>query len=112
MDTRFEKIDRNLIVTLSGELDHHTAASVKDSIDTEIGRLSAKNVIFKLDGVTFMDSSGIGMIIGRYKQARAFGGDVRLTGASPGVMRLIEISGLRKIIKHYPSLDQALADND
>jgi len=105
----FEKVDRNLIVRLGGELDHHSAAAAKDAIDAQISSLSAKNVIFDMSRLTFMDSSGIGMIIGRYKLASAFGGGVRLAGASPGVLRLIEISGLQKIIRHYPTLDEALA---
>ena len=82
---------RLLIIKIFGELDQHKASSVRENADRELGRTGAVNVAFNFENVTFMDSSGIGVIMGRYKTVTALGGKVIIYGASDAVNRLIEM---------------------
>lgn len=109
MNTEFTMYQNALVVKLVGELDQYAAASVKGRIDIELESAGRRNLIFDLSGATFMDSSGIGLIIGRYKKLKAIGGSVAVTGALGAVNRVIELSGLSGIVSLTDSLDQALA---
>ena len=99
MDIRLEMLQSTLVVKIAGEIDHHSAGQIRETIDSEIERKRVKNLVFDFDRVTFMDSSGIGVIIGRYKQVRAQGGKTLIIRAKPQVERLLEISGIKKIIE-------------
>ena len=98
MDIKLENIGTTLVVKLAGEIDHHTAPKLRDVIDREIAINNTKNVVLDFDGVSFMDSSGIGMIVGRYKQISARGGKVMLIRVKPQVDKILEISGLKKLL--------------
>lgn len=91
--------DGALIVSLDGELDHHFASTAKEAIDREYSRCGARDIVFDFSRVGFMDSSGIGMIIGRYKQVSKRGGFVYAKGMNDGLFRIFEISGLHKIVR-------------
>jgi len=99
MEINLERIQNTLIVKLAGELDHHSAADIRQAVDKELYFTPIKNIVFDFDGVTFMDSSGIGMVIGRYKQVRARGGKTLIIRAKPQVDRILELSGIKKIIE-------------
>jgi len=99
MEINLERIQNTLIVKLAGEIDHHSAADVRMAVDKELHFSPIKNIVFDFDGVTFMDSSGIGMVIGRYKQARARGGKTLIIRAKPQVDKMLELSGIKKIIE-------------
>ena len=71
-----------LIAALSGEIDHHVAEKLRNDIDREMAMCDTKNLIFDFRDVVFMDSSGIGMVLGRYKKVHNAGGRVRLNGSS------------------------------
>lgn len=96
-----------LIVCLSGEIDQYAAAVLKEKIDIEIEVTSKKNLIFDLRDVTLMDSSGIGLILGRYKLVKMYSGSVALCGASPTVKKIIDLSGITKIIPHFKKREEA-----
>ncbi|MDL2248955.1 anti-sigma factor antagonist, partial [Tyzzerella sp. OttesenSCG-928-J15] len=68
-----------------------------------------KNVVFDFSKVTFMDSSGIGMIIGRYKLVEKKGGSAAICSMAPEIKKLFDISGLGKIINHYADSKEALS---
>lgn len=108
MDINIQRMDRNLVVRLNGELDHHFAAGIREEIDGEILGSDLDKLILDFSGVSFMDSSGIGVIMGRYKKMTERGGCVVATGVNPSIDKLIEVSGLRKIIPEFVSLDEAL----
>ena len=97
-----------LVVTLFGELDHHTTKDVKNLIEEVIKNRSVKNLIFDLSNLTFMDSSGIGIIIGRYKLISSLGGSVAISGARGNVNKLLYMSGINKIINIYDSTNSAI----
>jgi len=99
--------ERNLIIKISGEIDHHTSEIIRDKIDKEFTRSKAKNIIFDFTGISFMDSSGIGVIMGRYKLVRQQGGKVAIVGVNQLLERILSISGLRKIVDIYDTVEQA-----
>jgi len=112
MKLRMETIQRTLVVKIEGEVDHHTAEEMRTEIDREINLHNVQNLIFDFDKVTFMDSSGIGVIIGRYKQIHSRGGKTLIIRVKPQVDRILEISGIKKIIdtngKKLPEKEIAL----
>lgn len=105
---RFEPLDDKIIVTLQGELDHHSAEEVRTRVDDILDKDRYKTLIFNFSGVNFMDSSGIGAVIGRYKKMSLRGGKVCLTNVTPTVKRIFELSGMFKIISMYDNVDEAL----
>ncbi len=88
-----------LTIALTGELDHHFAKDVRDEIDAEIVREATTKLIFDLSALTFMDSSGIGMLLGRYKLMSSLGGSIEIKGASAQVDKLLMMAGLKNIIR-------------
>ncbi len=101
---------KTLIVKLIGELDHHEAEPTRMVIERTIAERDAKNLIFDFSDLSFMDSSGIGMIIGRYKLIHSLGGQVALVCTKPQTERLITMSGLKKLMTVYPGVENALKD--
>ena len=94
MDTIFYLQDDTLVATLSGEIDHHSADRIRGDIDDELQLYDVKNLVFDFSDVTFMDSSGIGVVLGRYKKIRAMGGTVAIRGAGSLVRQILEMSGV------------------
>lgn len=97
-----------LIASIMGELDHHSAEYVREKIDSELIKATTKNVIFDFSKVSFMDSSGIGVIMGRYKNVQKLNGKLSVTNVSDQMMRIFEMSGLLKIIPAYDNIDMAI----
>ncbi len=94
-----ERKGLNLILHISEEVDHHAAAQISKTVDVLIDKGNVKNIVFDFTGMTFMDSSGIGMVMGRYKKIQYCGGTVYVTGVGAGVDRIFAMSGLYKIIQ-------------
>lgn len=88
-----------LIVRLSGELDHHEAEALRDKWKDMMQENDVKHVILNLESMTFMDSSGLGVVLGRYKEVLQVGGEMVVCSISPPVKRLFEMSGLFKIVR-------------
>lgn len=99
-----------LIVRLNGELDHHTADLVRMQMDEEIGRMGCRHLVLSLKSLQFMDSSGLGVILGRYKLIKQKGGKMVVCDVNPSVYRLFEMSGLFKIMSIYEDEDMALSE--
>jgi stage II sporulation protein AA (anti-sigma F factor antagonist) len=97
-----------LVVRLTGELDHHTAEKVRNRIDEKLMSGSYVNLVFNLSGLTFMDSSGLGVLLGRYKRVSQLGGHMILCCVNPSISRLMELSGLFKILPLYQNEQAAL----
>jgi len=101
-------VDRNgnLVVKIKGEIDHHSADDIRFNVEREFFKSKAKNIVFDFTHVGFMDSSGIGMIIGRYKELQKTGGKVFAINIGPEINRIFDISGLKKIIYCFQSIDE------
>lgn len=90
--------NKTLTVKLVEDIDHNNSSEIRKKIDDEINKRPIKSLIFDFSKVEFMDSSGIGMILGRYKLLRSMGGAVIINNPSKAVLKIIEISGINKII--------------
>ena len=108
MYLKFEKQKNILITTLGGELDHNSAEEVRVKIDDRIDRDNIEKVILDFSGVTFMDSSGIGAVLGRYKKLSNKGGELCIAEPNKNVNRIFELAGLYKVIKNYNTVDEAV----
>ena len=86
-----------LTAAVKCEVDHYSAKRIRERIDPAIFRYKPEVLIMDFSEVRFMDSSGIGLIIGRTEIAAAVGATVRLSGLSEGLMKLVRLSGLEKI---------------
>lgn len=109
MTLEFEYAGKLLIVKINGDIDHHSCEEIRSKIDKEITLRNPKSILFDMEQVGFMDSSGIGVLIGRYKLIVNNGGKAGMTNVKPQVVRLCEICGLQKIIQIYPNKKQAIA---
>lgn len=104
-----EYSSKALVVRLKGELDHHTAEAVKARMEEAIAKGNVRHVVVNLKDLKFMDSSGLGVILGRYKQITGKGGKMVLCDVSPSVYRLFEMSGLFKIVAVEDNEKQAIS---
>jgi stage II sporulation protein AA (anti-sigma F factor antagonist) len=104
---KFDQKGRILVVNMAGELDHHSAENARMKIDNKIDEIGAASIIFDFSGVNFMDSSGIGVVIGRFRKISQFGGKVAVVNLKPQIKRVFELGGLFKIIKEYEDIDKA-----
>lgn len=98
MESRYKKEDKQLIFKINEDIDEYSAQKIRRKLDNEIERYMPKEVIFDFDKVSFMDSAGIGLLIGRYKLANLFGGKVEVANISTPIRKIFEMSGLLKII--------------
>jgi len=87
-----------LVIGMSGELDHHGAVRVRAQIDERISELRPKRAIMLLSGIDFMDSSGLGLIMGRYAKMKAVGGELVLRAPSERMLKIIRLGGLDRIV--------------
>lgn len=94
---------RVLNAFLSGEIDHHTAPAIREKIDEAL--IAYKPMVLRLyfASVTFMDSSGVGLVMGRYKQTAALGGSTEVFDLSSSAERIMKMSGLTRIVKFCKS---------
>ena len=90
----FTSADDLLAAYLSGEIDHHSAQMLRQQIDAELSARMPARLILDFGGVTFMDSSGIGLILGRVRTAALWGGRVTVRGLSPQLKKMAELSGI------------------
>ncbi len=98
MKVDYIKEDKLLVLKITEEIDHHSCEKIKKRSDYEIEVHIPKKVIFDFSNVNFMDSSGIGMIIGRYKLTSMFGGKMSLINVKPAIKKVFEMSGILKLI--------------
>ncbi|MCI8632813.1 MAG: anti-sigma factor antagonist [Lachnospiraceae bacterium] len=108
MKVQCRKSGRCLIVALSGEMDHHASDLIRRKIDDAYHVQGAIHIIFDCKGMNFMDSSGLGLIMGRYKTAASLGGRVAVTHVSKQLDRVLAMSGLYKIIQKSDDTESAI----
>lgn len=104
MEEYFKIRGTDLVVTVPAELDHHNAELLKRGADRLLTARNIRRIVFDFGRTQFMDSSGIGMIMGRYKNIRFMGGTVIAVNTSRRVRRLLTISGIHKMIDIYEGL--------
>ncbi len=87
-----------LTVKILGEIDHHCAKGIRESIDKDIFYYRPKKTVIDLSEVDFMDSSGLGLILGRYSAIKEMGGTLAIIGASARTEKILKLSGVDKMI--------------
>lgn len=98
MESKFYEEDKLLVFKIKDEIDDCNVQKIRRKADYEIERYMPRKVIFDFDSVTFMDSSGIGLIIGRYKFANMLGGKLEVANLTQNVKKIFEMSGILKLI--------------
>lgn len=108
LNIEMEVIQDVLCIRLIGELDHHYADKLRELATQAIEDNNIRHIVLNLESLTFMDSSGLGVILGRYKQIKQSQGEMVVCAISPAVQRLFDMSGLFKIIRLEPTEQYAL----
>lgn len=98
--------DRLLVFEVTEELDHHMCEIIRRRADYEIQRFMPKRVVFDFNRVVFMDSAGIGLIMGRYKTVNSLGGKLEMMNVKDNLKRVFEMSGLLKILPIIQSYEK------
>ena len=98
MELKFEQRNKTLTVLLPSEIDHHSAAGLRSGIDGVIFEFRPKRLELDLSSVNFMDSSGLGLIMGRYSLMREQGGEVVVVDPAPMVEKVMNLAGMKRII--------------
>ena len=94
----YEWKDSTLILRLPKEIDHHSSKEIREETERWIQTSRVSHMIFDFSCTTFMDSSGVGALLGRYKRMRERGGTVSIYGADARIQRILRISGVDKLI--------------
>ncbi|MBQ9978833.1 MAG: anti-sigma factor antagonist [Clostridia bacterium] len=97
-----------LEIKMVGEIDHHSAVSVRADIDAMIFEQRPKRLILDLSEISFMDSSGLGLIMGRYSLVRELGGTLLLRSPTAAVTKILSLAGMERIIK----IEKAFEEDD
>ncbi len=82
---------------LSGELDHHTAKSMREAIDEAVELNMPSLLVLDFSGISFMDSSGIGLVMGRYRNLQKTGAALHISGASANIYKVLKLAGIEKL---------------
>ena len=98
---KYEVQENCLTIFLPGELDHHNAEEIRKRSDYLIDQNHLRSVIFDFTDTTFMDSSGIGVIMGRYKRIYMLGGEVCAVHTSERMKKILTMSGVTRIMQIY-----------
>lgn len=94
----YENKGDTLLVRVSGEIDHHSAALIRRSIDDRILSERPERVLLELSAVDFMDSSGLGLIMGRFALVKQYCGTLAVLDPSPAVIRIMKLAGMERMI--------------
>lgn len=97
LNVNYETEDKLLLLEITEEIDHHVVEQIRRKADYEITRYMPRKVVFDFSHVTFMDSAGIGMVLGRYKMMKMLGGSLEMINVSPMLKKIFEMSGITKI---------------
>ena len=98
MESEYSRKEKILLIRITEEVDHHSTERLRRKMDNEITRYMPRKVVLDFEGVSFMDSAGIGMIIGRYKTANLLGGTVEMKNVKPSIKKIFEMSGLLRLV--------------
>lgn len=98
MKIKYFEDEKILLVELKEDIDHHRTQEIRNKLDGEIRRRMPYKLVFDFSDIGFMDSAGIGMILGRYNLMRMIGGKVEVGNMKSQVKRILEMSGVMKVV--------------
>ncbi len=97
MNVKIEVMPEVITVRLNGDIDHHTAAPIREKIDAEVLKHCPSLLILDFSGVDFMDSSGIGLVMGRYRLLQGKDAKINIVNAPPHIEKVMRLAGLEKL---------------
>jgi len=97
MPLRIEYGESGITAYLDGELDHHSTKPMREDIDRAIERVKPKELTLDFKDVTFMDSSGIGLVMGRYRSMELIDGTLKVRSASTHIRKVMKLAGLDRL---------------
>jgi anti-sigma B factor antagonist len=109
VDVRGRTVGTVSVVAVTGEIDLGTSSRVREAVDEQL-RAGSGRLVLDLGQVTFMDSTGLGLIVGAYKSTSARGGGLRLVCDNPRLLRLLTVTGLSRSVVIRPTVQEALSD--
>lgn len=98
---RYEVKGDTTVVRVSGEIDHHSAVSVRAGIDRYLMEERPQKVMLELSGVDFMDSSGLGLMMGRLALVKQYGGSLSILNPSPAVLKIMKLAGMERMVSVF-----------
>lgn len=108
MEFQVKVLEDTILAKIVGELDHHTSEDIRNQLDYLLKKNGVKNLIFDLSNLTFMDSSGVGMFMGRYKKVKEKKGTPLLVNLPQSNRKLFQMSGLFNIYEECSSIEEGL----
>lgn len=99
MSVEFRRTENSLIIEIGGEIDHHSAKTIRTRIDAEIVFEKTEKVIMDLSKTTFMDSSGLGLVLGRYRKLNDTGIAFEVVNPNRKIYRILCMAGVDKLVK-------------
>ena len=103
---RYQVQENCLTIYLPREVDHHNADEIRKEADAVISRNHIRYVIFDFDRTDFMDSSGIGLILGRVRQIHPINGKVYLFGGNEIIRKMLEMSGIQNVVTVLDTIEE------
>lgn len=101
MELELKQIRNTLLVRIRGEMDMVVAEKLRKEIDRKLDTKKISNLVINLEEVTFIDSSGLGVIIGRFKKISSLNGKMYIVGARPQVHKILMFSGINRLVSMY-----------
>ncbi len=108
MEIIFDVIGDTLVAELIGEIDHNQVSRGRERIDNALDNYSAINLIFDFSKVSFMDSSGIGMVLGRYRKMGEKTDNIAIVNCSKAVRNILNMAGVFSIIDYFDTKEEAV----
>ena len=102
------KVGDHSVVDVKGEIDVYTAPKLREKL-IELVSEGSHHVVVNLEGVDFLDSTGLGVLVGGLKRLRSHDGDLTLVCTQPRILKVFEITGLTKVFAIHESVDDAVA---
>ena len=99
MYVTYERNRGALCASLHGEIDHHSAQSIREDLDKTILEVRPEEFKLELSNISFMDSSGLGLVMGRYRTVNSIGGTMSIVNPNDNVLKILNMSGLDKLVK-------------
>jgi len=106
-DVKFSRKGDELVALITGDIDHHGTTLIRHTIDREVQSEKPQSLILDLSGVNFMDSAGLGLILGRYNLATRLGIGFSVNSPSPSARRILSASGAERIIQVFDTTSKS-----
>lgn len=109
MPFEHRQVDSASVVVISGRLTFGPDAAQLESMVQELAQQGERTFVFDVSGLHYTDSSGVGALVSCLTAIKKAGGELRLAGASPRIMRILSITGVDQLMHFYPTVDAAVA---